>query len=58
MRQFLAFRMNQEKANTAQRAIGFAIRESELERFLDDMWVFINKGLLEDQKNGTIKTEE
>jgi len=53
MRKFLDGRMKNEKARTANMATGFVIREVELESFLDDMWLFINKALLEDQKNGT-----
>lgn len=47
MRQFLAERMAKEKANTANMATGFLIREKELEPFLDEMWVFINKKAME-----------
>jgi hypothetical protein len=51
MRQFFNNRMQAEKNNTAQMATGFVIRQMDIEKFLDDMWVFINRKLLEDQKN-------
>lgn len=53
MRQYLKGRMDYEKARTANMATGFVIREKEIEKHLDEMWVFINKKLLEEQKNDT-----
>lgn len=41
--------MKFEKDNTANMAIGFVVREIEIEKFLDDMWVYINNKMLEDQ---------
>jgi hypothetical protein len=49
IRQFLKNRMQAEKDNTAGRAIGFVVRETDIEKLLDGMWVFINKKLLNEQ---------
>lgn len=43
LRQFFKKRMDYEKANTANTATGFVIHEIFIEKFLDEMWVFINK---------------
>lgn len=51
MRQFFNNRFAAEKANTANMATGFHILGVNMEKFIDDMWVFINKKLLEDQSN-------
>lgn len=50
IRQFFKNRMQAEKNNTANMAMGFTIRENEIEKFVDNLWVFINsKKLAEDQ---------
>lgn len=57
MREFLKLRMQHERNNTAFTAVGFVIRDVELEKHLDDMWVYINKRLAEDQIHGTKQGE-
>lgn len=51
MRQFLQMRMDKEKMQSGLHASGFVLRQSELEKFLDDAWVHINSKLLADQNN-------
>ena len=53
MRQFLQRKINQSKhENGLQRIAAIIVKESEQEKFLDEMWLFINQELIKEQ-NGT-----
>lgn len=50
MRQFFQGRMNMAKHQGGLAVVpGILIREEEMEKFIDEQWIFINK----DQHNGT-----
>ena len=56
MREFLAQRLQEERQGTAFTATGFVLRGIDLEKFLDAIWLYINRRMLEDQ-NGAKQSE-